>query len=90
MSTLRPKLGLTRSNQVTEMLRTSVPPCVVAAFLVIAVTGCEKNSGEAVVLAKEHIDAALPTAETPNTNQRLVRMSSFVPWRMMRSQLMGT
>jgi hypothetical protein len=46
------------------MLRTSVPPCVIAAFLVIAVTGCEKNSGEAVVLAKEHIDAALP--ETPN------------------------
>jgi len=25
-----------------------------------------KNSGKAVVLAKEHIDAALPTAETPN------------------------
>jgi hypothetical protein len=25
-----------------------------------------KNSGEAVVLAKEHIDAALPNAETPN------------------------
>ena len=63
---LRAKLGLTRSNQVTEMLRTSVPPCVVAAFLIIAVTGCEKKSGEAVVLAKEHIDAALPTAETPN------------------------
>jgi hypothetical protein len=49
------------------MLRPSVPPCVVAAFLIIAVTGCEKKSGEAVVLAKEHIDAALPTAETPNT-----------------------
>jgi len=63
---LRAKFGLTRSNQVTEMLRTSVPPCVVAAFLIIAITGCEKNSGEAVVLAKEHIDAALPTAETPN------------------------
>ena len=61
---LRAKLGLTRGNQVTEMLRPSVPPCVVAAFLIIAVTGCEKNSGEAVVLAKEHIDAA---AETPNT-----------------------
>jgi hypothetical protein len=30
--------------------------------------GCEKNSGEAVVLAKEHIDAALPTAETPNAH----------------------
>jgi len=63
---LRAKLGLTRRNQVTEMLRPSVPPCVVAAFLIIAVTGCEKKSGEAVVLAKEHIDAALPTGETPN------------------------
>ena len=31
----------------------------------MAVTSCEKQSGEAVVLAKEHIDAALPTAETP-------------------------
>ena len=62
---LRAKLGQTRSNQVTEMLRTSVAPCVVTAFLIIAVTGCEKNSGEAVVLAKEHIDAALLTAETP-------------------------
>jgi len=62
---LRAKLGRTRSNQVTEMLRTSVAPCVVAAFLIIAVTGCEKNSGEAVVLAKEHIDVALLTAETP-------------------------
>jgi hypothetical protein len=48
------------------MLRTSVPPRVVAVFLVIAIAGCEKNSGEAVVLAKEHIDAALPTGETPN------------------------
>ena len=48
------------------MLRTSVPPYVVAAFLIIPLTGCEKNSGEAVVLAMEHIDAALPTAETPS------------------------
>jgi hypothetical protein len=63
---LRATFGLTRSNQVTEMLRTSVPPRVVAAFLVIAITACEKNSGEAVVLAKEHIDAALPTAATSN------------------------
>jgi len=52
------------------MLRTSVPPCVVAAFLVIAISGCEKNSGQAVVLAKEHIDAAPPTAETPNTKSK--------------------
>ena len=62
---LRAQLGLTRSNQVTEMLRTSVRPCFVVAFFMMAVTGCEKNSGQAVVLAKEHIDAALPTAETP-------------------------
>jgi hypothetical protein len=66
MSMLVPNLGLTRSNQVTEMLRKSVPPYVVAAFLIIAITACDKNSGEAVVLAKEHIDAAPPTAETPN------------------------
>jgi hypothetical protein len=63
---LRAKFGLTRSNQVTEMLQTSVRACLVAALLMIRATGCEKKSGEAVVLAKEHIDAALPTAETPN------------------------
>jgi hypothetical protein len=40
---------------------------VVAAFLVIAFVSCEKNSGDAVVLAKEHIDAARQTAETPNS-----------------------
>jgi hypothetical protein len=32
----------------------------------IGATSCEKKSGEAVVLAKEHIHAAPPTAETPN------------------------
>jgi len=67
MSTLRAKVGLTISNQVTEMLRKSVAPYVVAAFLIISFAGCEKKSGEAVVLAKEHIDAALPTKETPTT-----------------------
>ena len=64
---LRAKLGLTRINQVTEMLRKGVPAWVLAAYLVIAVTGCEKKSGEAVVLAKEHIDAAPPNSETPNS-----------------------
>jgi hypothetical protein len=67
MSMLRAKVGLTRSNQVTEMLRKSAPPYVVAAFLILAAVGCDKNSGEAVVLSKEHIDAALPTTETPTT-----------------------
>jgi hypothetical protein len=49
------------------MLRKSVARCAVAAFLIIPLTGCDKKSGEAVVLAKEHIEAALPTTETPNT-----------------------
>jgi len=64
---LRANAGLTRSNQVMEMLRKSVALCVVAvaAFSIISFTGCDKKSGEAVVLAKEHIDAAMPTAETP-------------------------
>ena len=48
------------------MLRTVVPVCLIAISLIIGLIGCEKESGEAVVLAKEHIDAALPTAETPN------------------------
>src|SRR5882757_76178 len=48
------------------MLRTVVPVCLIAISLIIDLVGCEKESGEAVVLAKEHLDAALPTAETPN------------------------
>ena len=76
---LRAKFGLTRSNQVTEMLRTSAPSCVVAAFLIIAITGCEKNRGEAAVLAKEHIDAALPTAETPNAQSMITRKAEIRP-----------
>jgi hypothetical protein len=60
------KLGLTRRNHVTEMLRTSIRACVVTAFLIIGPTGCEKESGEAIVLTKEHVDAALPAGETPN------------------------
>jgi hypothetical protein len=79
MAMVHPGFGLTRSNQVTEMLRTSVPACVVAAFLAIAVTGCEKRTGKAVVLAKEHIDAALPIAETPNAQ------SAPSPGKQLRS-----
>jgi hypothetical protein len=47
------------------MLRTSVPAYVVATLLFISVTGCDKKSSEAVVLSKEHIDAAQPPEETP-------------------------
>jgi hypothetical protein len=63
---LRAELGLTRSNQVTAVLRMSLPSCVVAAFLIVGLAGCEKKSGEAVVLSKEHIDAAPPVKETPD------------------------
>ena len=65
---LRANAGLTRSNQVMEMLRKSVAPCVVAvAAFSISLMGCDKKSGEALVIAKEHIDAALTSAETPTT-----------------------
>jgi hypothetical protein len=47
------------------MLRTNVPVCLVAMFAIIGLAGCEKKSGEAIVLSKEHIDAAPPTKETP-------------------------
>jgi len=47
-------------------MKKAIVPGHVVALLLIGFTGCEKKSGEAVVLAKEHIDAALPTAETPN------------------------
>ena len=33
---------------------------------VLCLAGCEKQSGQAVVLAKEHIAAALPIATTPH------------------------
>jgi hypothetical protein len=60
------QIGTNKKQSSYGNVATSVPPWVVAAFLIIAVTGCEKNRGEAVVLAKEHIDAALPTEQTPN------------------------
>ena len=81
------------------MLRTSVPPRVVAVFLAIAITGCEKNSGEAVVPAKEHIDAALPTGETPNAesapspDEQLRRMADdeiAVDGYVMKPEARGT
>jgi hypothetical protein len=43
-----------------------VPVCLFATLSAICVAGCEKKSGEAVVISKEHIDAAVPREETPN------------------------
>lgn len=34
--------------------------------MIFCLVGCEKHSGEAIVLTKEHIAAAPPIAETPN------------------------
>jgi hypothetical protein len=48
-------------------MKKAIVPGYVVALLLVGFTGCDKKSGEAVVLAKEHIDAALPTTETPNT-----------------------
>ena len=48
-------------------MKKAIVPGYVVALLLIGFTGCDKKSGEAVVLAKEHIDAALPTTETPTT-----------------------
>jgi hypothetical protein len=58
------------------MLRKSVGPGVVTAFLIISLTSCDKKSGEAVVLSKEHIDAALPNAETPEVGLAVHREPS--------------
>jgi hypothetical protein len=41
-----------------------IVPIGVFVLFLMGLSGCEKKSGEAVVLAKEHIAAALPTAET--------------------------
>jgi hypothetical protein len=53
------------------MLRARVFRYVFAAFLTIVMTSCEKKSGEAVVLAKEHIDAAPPNEQTPKPGAAL-------------------
>ena len=62
---LHPQKGLTRSNHVKLMLRTAVIVSLIPMSL-ISFSGCEKKSGEAIVLAKDHIDAALPNTQTPN------------------------
>jgi hypothetical protein len=68
-------------------------------FLIIALAGCKKNSGEAVVLAKEHIDAALPTAETskaqsePSPDEQLRSMADdeiAVDGFAMKPEVRGT
>ena len=50
-----------------RMKKAMPPGCVFVLLVMISLVACEKKRGEAVVLTKEHIDAALPTAETPKT-----------------------
>jgi hypothetical protein len=49
-----------------KMKRSIVPVFATAVLVAVGPVGCEKKSGEAIVLTKEHIAAALPIAETPN------------------------
>ena len=48
------------------MKKSSAPSLVVALFFIAIMIGCEKKSGDAVVISKEHIAAAPPMTETPN------------------------
>jgi hypothetical protein len=82
----------------SKMTKASATGYVVASLL-IGFTGCDKNSGEAVVLAKEHIDAALPTRETPtsestpNPEERLRPMADeeiAVDGYVMKPEARGT
>ena len=49
------------------MKKSIVPAFALAVLLMMCLVGREKKSGEAVVLAKEHIADAPPNAETPSS-----------------------
>ncbi len=48
------------------MKKSIVSAFVIVVLVMVGMVGCEKESGDAVVLAKEHIAPALPIAETSN------------------------
>lgn len=48
------------------MTKPTVSALFIALFFIATVVGCEKKSGDAVVIGKEHIAAAPATTETPN------------------------
>ena len=72
------------------MLRMSVPVRVVVVLLMIGIAGCEKKSGEAVVLSKEHIDAAPPVKETPNAQSATTPEAELRPMADDEIAYMGT
>ena len=66
-------------NDRSGIKKTIAPARFIVALLMIGLSGCEKNSGEAVVLGKEHIDAALPVAETPKAQSEPVPTAGIRP-----------
>src|SRR5215216_4253958 len=50
------------------MNKPTVSALLVALFFITTMMGCEKRSGDAVVISKEHIAAAPPTTEKPNAH----------------------
>src|SRR6266513_6065686 len=48
------------------MKKSIVPAFVIVVLVMVGMVSCEKESGDAVVLAKEHLAATLPIAETSN------------------------
>jgi hypothetical protein len=61
-----------------QMLQLCVLPCIGFALLMTVIIGCEKNRGDAVVLTKEHIDAA-PTELTPDAKPESSREVQIRP-----------
>ena len=61
------------------MKKSIVPTFVIVVLVTVGMVGCEKKSGDAVVLAREHIAAALPIAETPNAQSMITRKAEIRP-----------
>ncbi len=68
-------------------------------IIICFLTGCEKQSGESVLLSKEHIAAAPPTTETstaehpPSSNEKLRAIPDdeiTVDGYVMKSEVCGT
>ena len=80
-------------------MKKAIVAAYAVAFFVIGLTSCDKKTGEAVVLGKEHIDAALPKTETPasdstpNSDEQLRAMADdeiAVDGYVMKAQARGT
>ena len=59
---------------------------IIGLVAVLSLTGCEKRSGDAIVLAKEHIAAASPANDTPAAGGDEITVDSYV----MKPEVRGT